>query len=117
MAAIFTALVIFGIASILGLTLLFLIFRNKRVPARLLLLDGLLEGVGILLLLYYTFTRTPGPIESLIVFIIATVVGGLFGYKILNGKLAPKMLAVGHEVMLLTGVLFLLSFILGWMNP
>ena len=117
MATIFTALVFFGIAAILGLSLIFLIFRNKRVPARLLLIDGVLECTGILLLIIYSFTRTPGPIESLFILIVAAVIGALLGYKTLNGKHAPKWLAVGHEVMMVTGFLFLLSFVMGWMNP
>ncbi len=117
MATVFTALVIFGIAVILGLTLLFLIFKHRRVPARLLLIDGALATLGILLLAVYTFSRTPGPIESLVILIIATVIGALMGYKSLSGKSFSKWLAVGHEVMLVTGFLFLLSFILGWMNP
>jgi uncharacterized membrane protein len=117
MGAVQGALAVLAVAALLGMTLLYMALNNKRVSVRLLFAHGILAAIGIILLLFYTFTRTPGPIESLVIFIIAAVAGALMGYKTLTGKSVPKWIAVAHGVIALGGYFFLLSFLFGWMNP
>ena len=109
MATIYTAIAVFGLAAILGMYLISLVFRDKATPKGVAIIHGLFAALGLVLLIIYCIGNTPAPIESLVIFCIAALGGFVLFYKDLTGKI-PKWLAVVHGLAAVTGYVLLLIF-------
>jgi hypothetical protein len=76
-----------------------------------MVVHGFLAVIGLVLLLYYTFTNKPGPIESAVLFVIAALGGIVVAVRDITGKSVPKWLATLHGLIAVTGFVFLLLFV------
>ncbi|MDQ3022305.1 MAG: hypothetical protein M3R36_17305 [Bacteroidota bacterium] len=68
---IYTSIVFFSLAAILGMVLLSFILSNKATPKAIVFTHGPLAAVGLILLIIYTVNSTAGSIESVILFVMA----------------------------------------------
>jgi hypothetical protein len=105
-----TAVAFFSLAALLGLFLLTFVLKGKETPKAVVFTHGPLAVVGLVLLLIYAFKHTPGPIESIVLFVMAAAGGLIMVFKDLTGKVVPKWLAVVHGLIAVAGFVFLLAF-------
>ena len=109
---IFTAIGFFSLAALLGMFLISYVLQNKETPKAVVFIHGGLAGTGIILLLVYSFLRSPSPLASLILFILAAFGGFLMVFRDLTGKSVPKSLAIIHGTTAIIGFVLLLIFAL-----
>jgi zinc transporter ZupT len=101
---------LFALGAIIGMYLLTLVLQNKETPKAAAFVHGLFVVIAVIMLVVYITKNTPGPIESLVLFIIAALGGLVLIYRDLTGKKIPKWLAVVHGLAAVTGFAFLLLF-------
>lgn len=101
---------LFALGAIIGMYLLALVLQNKETPKAVALIHGAFVVVALIMLIVYITKNTPGPVESLVLFIIAAAGGLVVGYRDFTGKKIPKWLAVAHGLIAVTGFIFLLAF-------
>lgn len=106
----YTIIALFALAAILGMVLLSYVLRSKETPLGLMIGHGLFAVAGLVLLLNYTFTNTPGPMESAVLFVIAALGGIIVAIRDITKKPIPKWLAVVHGLVAIGGFIFLLVF-------
>ncbi|MBK0404819.1 hypothetical protein I5M27_17640 [Adhaeribacter sp. BT258] len=110
MTLIYASIGFFALAALLGMYLLSFVLKGKETPKTIVFTHGPMAVVGLVLLIIYALKGGPNPTESLILFVLAAA-GGLFMvFRDLTGKPIPKLLAVGHGLLAVTGFIFLLIF-------
>ena len=107
------AIVFFLLAAMLGIYLLSYVFAEKNTPKGVVIIHGFLAFLGILFLILYSFFYTI-PLFSLIFFIVAALGGGFMLKLDIFGKKIPKILALGHGVIALVGLLLLIAFFMNY---
>lgn len=107
---IYTAIALFALAAILGMVLLTFVLQGKETPKGVVFSHGTLAVAGLILLIIYTFKESPGPLEALILFVIAASAGIVMVIRDLTGKSIPKWLTIVHGLVAVTGLIFLLVF-------
>lgn len=105
-----TAILFFTLAALLGLYLLSFILQNKNTPKTIALLHGPLALIGLTILIIYAYFNHPAPIVSIILFVLAAFGGAMLIYRDITGKPLPKAMAIGHGLIALTGLIFLIIF-------
>ena len=100
----------FALAAILGVLLLTMVLKDRNRPKGVLFLHGGMAATGVALLIVYSLSRSPRPIESLILFLVAASGGIFMGVRDLLAYKVPKWLAVGHGLLAVAGFGFLLYF-------
>lgn len=109
---IWVIIALFALAAMGGGYLLRLVLSDKPTPKGIAMAHGFVAAAALVLLIIYTTRYTPGPIESLIVFVLAAL-GGVFMFtRDITARPIPKWLAVGHGVLALVGFTLLLVFAL-----
>jgi hypothetical protein len=104
------AIAILSLAAVLGMTLLGFVLADKSTPKAVVFTHGPLAAAGLVLLIIYCFKQSPSPVEAIIAFAIAAVMGIVLVYKDLTGKKIPKALAVIHGLVAVAGFTLLLLF-------
>ena len=104
---------LFALGAIIGLYLLTLILQDKSTPKGVAFAHGLFVVIAVVMLIVYITNNPPGPIESLVAFIVAALGGIVVFFKDITGKKIPKWLAVVHGLVAVTGFVLLLVFALG----
>lgn len=110
MTTIYVAIGFFALAALLGMYLLSFVLRGKETPKAVVFTHGPLAAIGIVLLIVYIFKGGPNPWESLILFVLAALGGAYMLFRDLTGKPIPKILAIGHGLLAVTGFVLLLVF-------
>jgi hypothetical protein len=110
MTTIYTAIAILGMGAIIGLYMLTLILTDKRPPKAASFIHGLFALIGLVLLIYYSMDNDPGPVECVIIFLTAALVGLIVWWKDITGQKIPKWLAVTHGLTAVIGFTLLLMF-------
>ncbi len=110
MNMIYTAIAIFGMTAIIGIYLLSLILRDKKTPKGAAFVHGLFAVIGLIILIVYCVGNDPGPIESIIAFVIAALGGFVLVYRDVTGKGVPKWLGIVHGLAAVIGYGFLIYF-------
>jgi hypothetical protein len=110
MTTLYTIIGLFALGAIVGLYLLTLVLKSKETPKAIVFVHGLFVVIALIMLIVYTTKNSPGPLESLVLFIIAAVGGIVVAFRDFTGKKIPKWLAVVHGLVAVTGFLFLLIF-------
>lgn len=110
-----TAVVLISLAVILGIYLISFVLKKKKPPKGVAIIHGTLAALGILVLLIYAFTTSSHHKhwDSLIIFIIAAIVGIYLFSKDIRHLQIPKWIAVVHGVIGLTGLGWILYHITG----
>ncbi len=108
-----TAIVLFALAAIAGITLLTFVLRTKQTPRSVMVIHGLLAAIALLLvILIVAKGASPSPDASMIIFIIAALGGFTLLTIDLMKKTLPKWLAVIHALVAVLGFILLLIFVL-----
>jgi hypothetical protein len=110
MTTLYAIIGLFALGAIIGLYLLALILQDKETPKAIALVHGGFVVIAVVMLIVYITKNTPGPVESLVLFIIAALGGLVVAYRDFTGKKIPKWLAVVHGLVAVTGFIFLLVF-------
>ncbi len=111
---IYTAIAFFSLAALLGMFLLGFVLKGKETPKAVVFSHGPLAAIGLILLIVYTFSHSPGPIESLVLFILAATGGVVMVYRDITGKKVPKWLAIVHGLLAVAGFIFLIIFAMNY---
>ena len=106
----YTIIALFALAALLGLSLLSYVLRTKETPKAVMVLHGLFAATALVLLIIYTTGKNPGPVESIVLFVIAALGGLIMAIRDISGKPVPKWLAVLHGLIAVTGFVTLLVF-------
>ena len=75
-----------------------------------MIVHGLLAATGLGFLISYVYGNQPGPMEALVLFIVAALGGFIMAIRDLAGKTVPKWLAVVHGLVAVVGYVFLLVY-------
>lgn len=100
----------FLLAGVLGIYLLTYVLQDKNTPKGVAFTHGPLAAIGLVILIIYAFMNTPSPIVSIILFILAAIGGLTLIIRDLTGKSLPKWMAIGHGVIALIALGFLIYF-------
>ena len=106
----YTVITLFALAAILGMVLLTFVLQGKETPKGVVFSHGSLAVAALILVIIYVFKERPGPIEAIILFVIAASAGLVMVIRDLSGKTVPKWLAIIHGLIAVTGLIFLLVF-------
>ena len=106
----YTVITLFALAAILGMVLLTFVLQGKETPKGVVFSHGSLAVVALILVIIYAFKESPGPIEAIILFVIAASAGLVMMIRDLSGKTVPKWLAIIHGLIAVSGLIFLLVF-------
>jgi peptidoglycan/LPS O-acetylase OafA/YrhL len=109
MNTLYTIIGLFALGAIVGIYLLTLVLQSKETPKAAVFVHGLFVAVALIMLIVY-ITKNPGPMESLVLFILAALGGIVLVYRDLTGQKIPKWLAVVHGLAAVAGFAFLLVF-------
>src|SRR5437016_176609 len=104
------AIIMFGLAAVLGFYLLSFILQNKNTPKGVAFTHGPLAGFALILLIIYALLHHPAPLISIILFVLAALGGVMLIYRDLTGKSLPKWMAVGHGLTAVAGFIILIIF-------
>ena len=101
---------LFALGAIIGMYLLTFVLQSKKAPTAVALIHGAFVAIALVLLIVYTVNNGPGPIESIVLFVVAALGGFYLFYRDVTGKVVPKWLAIVHALAAVTGFLLLLIF-------
>ena len=113
MTIIYASIGFFALAALLGMYLLSFVLKGKETPKAIVFTHGPMAAIGIILLLVYMSKGGPKPTESLILFVLAALGGAFMFYRDISNKPIPKILAVGHGLLAVSGFVLLLLFAFG----
>lgn len=108
------AIVLFIIAAIFGLIILTAILRDEPTPKPVVFTHGPIAATGLILVLVYLYYGPKDPllISSVVLFIIAAL-GGLTLFTIdMTNRRIPKLLAIGHPILAVLGLVTLIIYVL-----
>jgi hypothetical protein len=108
MNSLYLIIALFALGAIIGMYLLALVLQKKQTPKFVALIHGAFVAVALVLLIIYN-SQHPGPIESIVLFVIAALGGLVLIVRDLSGKPLPRWLAIGHGLIAVTGFIFLLA--------
>ena len=108
MNTLYFIITLIALGAIPGLYLLTLVLRKKETPKLVALIHGSFVITALILLIYYFFQHGTGPLQSLILFVLAALGGLTLIYRDLTGKSLPFWLAIGHGSIAITAFIFLL---------
>jgi hypothetical protein len=109
---VFTAIVFFIFAALLGLVLLIAILKNKPTPKPVVFIHGIIAALALLMLVTYVALGHTSTllITSLVLFVLAAI-GGITMFTFdMSGKPVPKMLALGHPALAITSIILLIIY-------
>ena len=86
---IYTSIAFFALAAVLGMILLSFVLKGKETPKGVVFTHGPLAVIGLVLLIIYT-VKNPGPVESIVLFVIAALGGLILVIRDLTNKPIPK---------------------------
>lgn len=88
---IYTAIALFALAAILGMALLSFVLQGKETNKRVVVTHGPLAVTGLVLLIIYSLRQSPGPIEAIVLFLIAAWGGKIMFDQRFVGKVDTQM--------------------------
>lgn len=103
----------FCIAAFLGTFLLRSILKNKRTYKPVVFMHGSVAGLALLVFATYIALGHIEPmlITSIVLFVLAAL-GGLMMFTLdTSGKKVPKVIAIGHSIVALSGLIVLIVYI------
>ncbi len=104
---------LFALGALIGMYLLSLVLRNRETPKAVAVTHGAFVVIALIMLINYISNNSPGPVESLVLFVMAALGGIVLAYRDFTGKKIPKWLAVTHGVLAISGFTLLLIFAFG----
>lgn len=108
------AILLFLFAAVFGLIVLIAILKNQTTPKPIVIIHGSLGGIGLLVALSFVAAGkiTPVLIAGISTLLVAIVIGfTVFGIDI-SEKHIPKLLAILHPLLAITGIALLIIYLL-----
>jgi hypothetical protein len=112
MGLIYTAIILFAVAAMVGIYLLSCVLRGKETPKAFVFLHGALAATALVLLVVHTVKTGADLMQTIVLFALAALGGLVLVTRDLTGKTIPKSLAVVHGLVAVTGFVFLLVYTL-----
>jgi hypothetical protein len=109
MNTLYTIIGLFALGAIVGMYLLALVLQKKETSKPVAVIHGLFVAIALVMLIIYN-SKNPGPIESIVLFVIAALGGIVLFIRDITGKSIPKWLAIVHGLAAVAGFIFLLAF-------
>jgi hypothetical protein len=110
MTVLYLSVSLFALGAIIGMYLLALVLQKKETPKFVAFIHGAFVVAALVLLIYYAFQNQPGPMESIILFVVAALGGITLIIRDLTGKALPRWLAIGHGLVAVIGFVYLLIY-------
>ncbi len=110
MNTLYLIITLFALGALVGMYLLALVLQKKETPKFVSFIHGGLVVTSLILLIFYSCTHKPSPIESIVAFVIAAVGGLTLIIRDVTGRSLPRWLAIGHGLIAVTGFIFLLVY-------
>ena len=111
MNTLYLIVTLFALGALVGMYLLALVLQKKETPKFVAFIHGALVATALVLLICYAYRYTPGPMESIIAFVIAAVGGLTLIVRDVTKKPLPKWLALGHGIIAVIGFILLLMYV------
>ena len=109
-----TSIILFGIAAVLGVTILIPLLTGKQINRSTAVLHGFFAAVALIVLIIFSINNNiDSPILTIILFIAAAIGGFILFVRDLSNKQGPKALALIHAAVAVIAFLILLVFALG----
>ena len=108
------AIVLFVFAAIFGAIVLLAILRNHRTPKPVVIAHGSFAGFALLLVItYIAMGHTDRLLIAGAIVLLVAAIGGfiMFGIDIFT-KRPPKMIAIIHPIIAISGVVLLFAYLL-----
>jgi len=110
---IYAAIGLFALSAVLGLTILIKWLTKKEASKAVIWSHGLVAATALVILLVYALqNRDNYPQLSLILFIIAALIGFYMFFRDLNKKTSPLFVAFIHALLAVGGFVMLLFYAL-----
>jgi len=110
---IYAAIGLFALSAILGLTILIKWLTKKEASKAVIWSHGLVAATALVILLVYALqNRGNYPQLSLILFIVAALIGFYMFFRDLNKKNSPLSIAFIHALLAVGGFVMLLFYAL-----
>jgi hypothetical protein len=100
---------LFALGALIGMYLLALVIQKKETPKSIAFIHGLFVATALVVLIVYSVKNAPGPIESIVLFVMAALGGFVLIVRDLTGRSLPRWLAVTHGLIAVAGFVFLLA--------
>jgi len=109
------AIVLFLTAALFGFHLLKHVLKNSTTPKGSLLFHSIFAAAGLAILIYHVWEGERGHLVTALIFLVVAALGGfVMGYTdLILKKNPPKILAILHPILAVTGVIFLLLYTFG----
>jgi hypothetical protein len=110
MGMIYSAIVIFAVAAMIGVYLLSFVIQKKETPKAVAIVHGLLAATALVLLIVHTAKTGADLVQVIVIFVIAALGGIVLFVRDVMGKSLPKALAIAHGLIAVIGFIFLLAY-------
>jgi hypothetical protein len=110
MELLYSSMVVFGIAALIGVYLISHVLQDKLPPKSVALAHGAIAATALVLLIVYIYNTGADLIQAVALFVIVALGGVIMFVRHLTGKNIPKWLAIGHGVLAILGFIFLLAY-------
>ena len=109
------AIVLFLTAALFGFHLLSHVLKDVTTPKGSLLFHSVFAAAGLAVLIYHVWDGERGYLVTSLAFLIVAAIGGfVMGYTdLILKKNPPKVLAIIHPILAVTGVVFLILYAFG----
>ena len=108
---IYTAIALFALSAILGLSILIKWLTNKSASKAVIWSHGLVAAIGLVILIVYAIQNPANyPQISLILFAVAAIGGFYMFFRDLKKKNSPLSVAFIHALLAVGGFVMLLFF-------
>lgn len=114
MELIYTAIVFFSAAALLGIYLLSLVLRGKETSKSIAITHGLMAATALVLLIVHTVKTGADIVQIIVLFVIAALGGIILFARDIRGKSLPKSLAIVHGLLAVSAFIFLLVYAFDW---
>ncbi len=109
-----TSIVLFGLAAVLGVTILIPLLTGKPIIRPVAVVHGIFAATALIILIIFSINYSDNSnISSIILFIFAAIGGFILFVRDLSKKPGPKALALVHAAVAVIAFLILVVFALG----
>ena len=110
MGLIYTAIVLFAIAAMIGLYLISFVLQKKETPKGIVITHGLFAATALVLVIVHTVNTGADLVQVIALFVVAALGGIIMFARDIMGKSIPNALAVVHGLLAVTAFVFLLVY-------
>jgi hypothetical protein len=110
MELLYTSIVLFGLAALIGIYLISHVLQNKLPPKSVALAHGAVAATALILLIVYIYNTGADLVQAVVLFVIVALGGIALFVRHLTGKTLPKWLALTHASLAVISFVILLAY-------